>query len=274
MSNELEYKPLDRAHNEVRLLTIIPNELPNSSPVQCWLKSVTLDDQPEYVALSYTWGDANLTEEIKVDGVSFQATKSLESALRRLRDTKHDIHMWVDAVCIDQRNLLERGQQVQLMQRIYGQAKEVLIWLGDEDDESDSAIDLMEALADVQTDCLTRTNGNYDVRGPRYDAMAWGSPHSWNVSDELVALERLFARSWWHRIWVIQEVAMSKKATVHCGSRSIEWQQVVKSVDLLIAHVQDVVSIVKHQSSDFVHRIPGLFRVGGIDAVRVISTLR
>jgi hypothetical protein len=46
------------------------------------------DDQPErppqYLALSYVWGDATVTKAIKVNDHAFQATTNLESALRTL----------------------------------------------------------------------------------------------------------------------------------------------------------------------------------------------
>jgi len=39
--------------------------------------------------------------------------------------------MWIDAICIDQSNVEERGSQVQQMRRIFEEAAPTVIWLGD-----------------------------------------------------------------------------------------------------------------------------------------------
>ncbi|RDW73341.1 hypothetical protein BP6252_07248 [Coleophoma cylindrospora] len=267
----MHYQPLNRQRHEVRLLTIIASSAASASePVQCRLEHVSLDEQPQYIALSYAWGKSKNTREITVDGTRFAATESLESALRRFRDPQQDVRVWADAVCINQDDLLERSQQVQLMQRIYEQSTGVWVWLGEEADESERAIDLIDVLADCQIECLEQAGGDFEKQGPRYDATIWGSPYSWQVEGELVALAKLFARMWWHRIWVIQEVALAKEAVVFCGGRSTVWQQVVRAVDFLLAHTTEVSNILVQQTSGGIRGMPGLYRVGGIDAVRVI----
>ena len=80
----------------------------------------------DYVALSYCWGDARITREIIVNGCSFHVIVNLETALRQLRDShciKQGFKLWADAICIDQRNLEERGQQIGRMRCIYS-----LVW--------------------------------------------------------------------------------------------------------------------------------------------------
>ena len=79
----------------------------------------------EYVALSYVWGDPNKTREIFVNGKSVQVTKNLESALRILRDklpVRLGVRLWVDALCINQKDVKERNAQVQRMLDIYEKA--------------------------------------------------------------------------------------------------------------------------------------------------------
>jgi hypothetical protein len=39
--------------------------------------------------------------------------------------------VWVDAICIDQSNLVERSEQVMLMDRVYSNCSGFLVWLGD-----------------------------------------------------------------------------------------------------------------------------------------------
>jgi hypothetical protein len=61
---------------------------------------------------------------------------NLLDALRRLRSTSKSRLLWIDAICINQRNLDERAEQVPLMGKIYSGASKVVVWVGEEDDAS------------------------------------------------------------------------------------------------------------------------------------------
>jgi hypothetical protein len=58
----------------------------------------------------------------------------------RLRDPDLPRVMWIDAVCINQNDLEERGDQVQIMALIYAYAAKVTVWLGEEADGSNEAM--------------------------------------------------------------------------------------------------------------------------------------
>jgi Heterokaryon incompatibility protein (HET) len=62
---------------------------------------MTLDPEPSraYTALSYVWGDASVTEDIIVNGVSFAVTSNLASALRQIRKVFGEVLLWADAIC-------------------------------------------------------------------------------------------------------------------------------------------------------------------------------
>ena len=78
---------------------------------------------PTYVALSYCWGDQDDTLPVTIGGKKVEITKNLWTALRligpclRERNESSDSRysLWVDQICIDQRNLQERNQQVHCM---------------------------------------------------------------------------------------------------------------------------------------------------------------
>lgn len=72
----------------------------------------------------------------------------LYEALMQLRDAAKPRTLWADAVCIDQENLLERGEQVKIMRKIYSRATRVLIWLGPEDDKTSAALHMITELKD------------------------------------------------------------------------------------------------------------------------------
>jgi hypothetical protein len=91
----IDYQPLSSSRKEIRTLTLFAGKL--HDPIQCALSIVSLPEQPHYEALSYTWGDASVTQPIEVGGVQFDATANLERALRHLREENDDLILWVDA---------------------------------------------------------------------------------------------------------------------------------------------------------------------------------
>lgn len=133
------YSPLDQSRREIRLLTILPCEN-DEGQIVCQLQTASLDDDPEYAAMSYVWGDAAITTDILVDNIPFAATTNLVSGLLQFRRAGLGLPgkgkyaglsgLWIDAVCINQQEIPERNQQVALMGDIYMSARYVLSWLG------------------------------------------------------------------------------------------------------------------------------------------------
>ncbi|PMD14887.1 heterokaryon incompatibility, partial [Hyaloscypha hepaticicola] len=80
---------------------------------------------PDYVALSYCWGDPSITHPIIVNDLPVQVTTNLEAALRALRHQKVET-VWIDALCINQLDLLEQGLQIMRMGLIYSNASYVI----------------------------------------------------------------------------------------------------------------------------------------------------
>ncbi|KAF2870087.1 heterokaryon incompatibility protein-domain-containing protein, partial [Massariosphaeria phaeospora] len=125
------YSDLDPQADEIRLLLLSP--APCTVPtVSCELLTVSLKDRPIYDALSYVWGDPKITRPIRVNGQVAQVTVNLEAALRRIQQPDYQVRVWVDAVCVNQRDESERSSQVAFMKEIYSNARMVYAWLGEE----------------------------------------------------------------------------------------------------------------------------------------------
>lgn len=150
------------------------------------------------------------TSIIWVDGYEFPITKSLWSALHSFRSHSHPIILWVDAVCIDQSNVDERGIQVQAMTEIYNRALEVAIWLGPEDENSNIALELLREIKMM-----------YEL--PHNDQEVMEIIMSPTRIPQFEALIYLFERDYWSRLWVVQEVHNSKQLKVHCGLAVFPW---------------------------------------------------
>ena len=107
-----------------------------------------VERSPKYEALSYTWGtDTNPSTILVDEGPEKPVTAlgvgpNLMEALRHLQpgDATTTRILWIDAICINQADTMEKSVQVQLMGSIYKQAHRVVIWLGPEEDDSSLAL--------------------------------------------------------------------------------------------------------------------------------------
>ncbi|KAK5715791.1 hypothetical protein LTR17_016622 [Elasticomyces elasticus] len=151
------YQPLDASKQEIRVLHLLPARRLDA-PIYIQLKTVSLQDNPYYEALSYTWGNASDTSHIWVldpqsaipgivsnliswvapvtraplNSIKTPVTRSLHGALRRLRLAHRTRVVWADAICINQADIAEKNVQVSMMGDIYKEADCVNIWLGED----------------------------------------------------------------------------------------------------------------------------------------------
>ena len=128
MANKI-YQSLVVERKEVRLAVLRPANS-YTADIHCDLQVVSLCDDPQYYAISYVWGDGKKLRPINLNGILWQVTENLESALRHLRALRRYTCLWIDAICINQSCSAERGYQVSIMGSIYAGAIEVLVWFG------------------------------------------------------------------------------------------------------------------------------------------------
>ncbi|CZR58212.1 uncharacterized protein PAC_08103 [Phialocephala subalpina] len=221
------YSPLNEELHEIRLLHLLPGL--SSEPIHVVLETVpfTSDNVLDFEALSYCWGSEENPIDIfvgKSDKFTLAVTRNLGEALPYLRYEDAPRILWIDAICVNQKDLDERSQQVQRMADIYSKAARVLIWLGPESDDSDLAID-----------CIEEVSSHIEVDWPLYtmrsttDATDWADMHipAPFEDDEFIAISNFFGRSWFKRLWIWQEVLLSSHdPVVICGDRSLAWMTI------------------------------------------------
>jgi len=128
-------QPLDTSLRQIRLLMILPKPHPIDGRLQCHFTIGSLPkgcDELSYQALSYMWGEADDFDfQIWLNDVLVPVRQNLLCALRVLRADEDTIKLpiWIDALCIDQENIEERGHQVDMMGVIYSSAERVIAWL-------------------------------------------------------------------------------------------------------------------------------------------------
>jgi hypothetical protein len=128
---EFKYERISLKGPAFRLLRLLKGD---SESIQCELFESKLppqEDTRDYAALSYTWGSESRPCEITINRSRMEVTKNAYLALRDLRSQEKDRILWIDALCINQNNTEERGQQVRQMGSIYSNAERIIIWLGE-----------------------------------------------------------------------------------------------------------------------------------------------
>jgi hypothetical protein len=185
------YPALLPEQDSIRLLRLLPQN-DNDVQIQCELINIRLGDllgqSHPYEALSYTWGDPEETQIISINGFNVLVTRQLHEALSRLQYRYFERIIWIDAICIDQGNREEKGQQIRLMPKIYSQAKSVIVWLGEAANNSDQALETIVLAGRDRTTGFT------------------------NEAAVQQAVMVLLKRDWFRRIWVIELLVRFSKA--------------------------------------------------------------
>lgn len=218
------YQPLDNRKNEIRLLRLAPSS-DIGSVISGTLHHVPIDQHSPYEALSYTWTDDRVDDAeydsdndqdhfILLDGHYFSVARNLFVALRQLRLPSKERLFWVDAICINQSDLVERSDQVSIMKAIYVGATRVVSWIGEEYENSNAAFKFFHIL-------------------PQYGGVEKWYETVYKISNDpsadseataiIEAVMLLFNRRYWSRVWVLQELAFARDIAVTCGPDSISW---------------------------------------------------
>ncbi|KAJ5063185.1 heterokaryon incompatibility protein-domain-containing protein [Bipolaris maydis] len=202
-----------------------------------------------YLALSYCWGDPKKTVPIYLNNKLVHVTENLSSALQNFEQRDVALRIWIDAICINQKNEHEKSQQVGLMAEIYHKASEVIVWLGDGDENSPRAL---EILKEIGASALQLYQGNFhgNLDRSNFEGVLqhnvlntlWAR---WQNSDALLfdiqLTQRLLLRPWFRRVWVLQEAALNDNVTFYCGQDYV-------SKDVLWAGVRTVAALVNEVS--------------------------
>ncbi|KAL8872126.1 MAG: hypothetical protein Q9174_002186 [Haloplaca sp. 1 TL-2023] len=269
VNSQYEYQPLPTARH-IRLLRSVPTEATKPGGYYQIVLG-NLDDGPKYNALSYTWGDPfardgvegepwldHKSQLILGDGSSLTIGRNLFRALSCFQELSLFGDVWIDAICIHQRDTQERNAQVGMMGDIYAGADKVIVWLGDTDWNSDVAQVFIEKFLPKVERLKEReigadTNFSYVFNDPRfYDRLEEPEPPE-EVFDGLALF---LERSWFRRAWTFQEVLLAREIQMYCGSTEIEWNNLEKLLSFLETSEWDMrLSRFKH--TEKIQQVPG-----------------
>ncbi|KAK2014376.1 heterokaryon incompatibility protein [Colletotrichum eremochloae] len=176
--------------SEIRLLQLHPGE---------WLERLeaTLyvsDRSGQYTALSYAWGSTRTSNEITVNGKVHQITFNLDRALRAIRQRTEPVVLWVDSICINQHDAVEKSRQVESMHDIFGRATDVIAYIGDGLDRSRK--DYPRRFEKLGQNSPVRFAGTRRDEALAYQYLAdlWKKlpPESVSENDEIISLFSFF----------------------------------------------------------------------------------
>jgi hypothetical protein len=263
--NAFAHRALD--HGTIRLLYLLPGETGN--PLQGVIIHVPYKSPGAYRALSYVWGTDQRTKELMTPDGTLEITFSLYKALQGLRHKEKPIMLWVDAICINQKDNAEKVQQIRLLPKIFQNAASTYAFL-EGGRGSDAAVQMLmqvrfKAACDER---LTRERERVEQEAeenPEFDETGSGGrlkptptssrdqifskhwpedlpsvPVSWKYrsTPDLKApiwasVKALFSLPWFRRVWIIQEIVGAPHVKIVCGKWIIDWNDLHLAMEMI-----------------------------------------
>jgi len=263
-----QYSPLREDRSEFRLVRLWPG--PASAEIEIEIFHAARSSS--YEALSYAWGNpertneaivrtsiewneeseslSKLSEDVKLptgsepslSSTTIGITHNLAIALTHLRYEKSPRVLWIDALCINQDDLLERSVEVLDMGSIYTCAQQVVVWIGPSSDDSGLAMTTLRAIGEgiyfnKDDQFIYRPNSLAQSLENDLEALKAKEPNWFAIKD-------LLRREWFSRLWVLQEVGLATSATMYVGQHSTDWKVFITALEWLwntLVHLNQVI---------------------------------
>lgn len=156
-------------------------------------------------------------KEIMVNGNRYQVGWNLYQVLEHIakklyeQDAKWEARnrWWIDAICIDQNNDAEKEAQLRIMRHIYASAAEVIAWVGPGNPNTNPTMRVLQS-----------------IEQETFLSIFKSKPYE--RSRIFHTLEDLFNRPYWTRVWILQELAVSRNTRLVCGEGELDWMQLVR----------------------------------------------
>lgn len=203
MPSKYVYSPI-RTPGDIRVLDLRPGKF--EDPIHCRIRHTSLEQQKyNFIAISYSWGNNPARKDIYCNDNDDQLEIYLDcyNMLRWLRREGTTRTLWIDAICINQKDPEEKSLQVRAMGEIYAAAISTDIYLGEHTPGSEALFCYLDDAQDILLN-----GGSTDLLPAPPDT----------IVDEV---ERLFERTWFSRIWVIQELRNSRFPKFVCGRDAV-----------------------------------------------------
>ncbi|KAF5611639.1 heterokaryon incompatibility 6 OR allele [Fusarium subglutinans] len=244
---DFKHQPLADPAGQIRLIEVTSK---SNKPLELSISTYLTTESPSYHAISYTWGDSGLAEEIIINGQNMVVTENCRHALIQVGNCYQSlpgkpIFIWIDSICINQDDNAEKSHQVAMMGDIFSKASKVLACVGPHQDNSQMLRESMNSIMKLspglyhrwtETDLSSRGTWNiYFLQQDFEELEEQFLLHSLLSGREFYSQFRLvfsaFAnRRYWRRLWIIQEVVASTRShgqlEILCGSDSFSRSEI------------------------------------------------
>ncbi|EXJ70402.1 uncharacterized protein A1O5_06470 [Cladophialophora psammophila CBS 110553] len=223
----------------IRLLEVCPSTHSFPRDVVCRLLYFRLSENPIFEALSYCWGTSEKEYFIYCDGLRYWVTESLLKFLLRYRDSRESQLLWVDQICINQDDSVEKSLQLRLMGDIYRQAEQVIIWLGDFPGTWIGTPEqaLIKDLARLRH---TPLHGELVALLRQLEILKLFKRLSkirYESTAQLGSLETIgtiMTSPWFTRTWIVQEINAARRATAYIGNIRVGWSTFSDAITFVV----------------------------------------
>lgn len=229
------YQPLDARKKEVRIVLVYPSinlSTGDQLPV-CRLQTASLLDEPtpHYEAVSYAWAERTGVAPIIINDQHRHQPASAVRVPQRLAPVEgsEPRRLWIDAICINQSDVAERNQQVAMMGDVYRDSSQTLVWVGDEDANTAAAFEQIDViLKDKEKELGTAYPTQEQIESFKPYASSYSDRKTW--LGDIAAFRALLDRSWFGRMWVLQEILLSRAVICCCGQYRVYWRALSHSI--------------------------------------------
>jgi hypothetical protein len=228
-------------NDDIRLLEVYPATEDESGSLRGRIVHARLSDSPRFTALSYCWnsmgypGPADNRDPVIDLGSegTLAVTRNLFDGLYSALGKGHceTNLLWVDQICINQDDLVEKSSQVTLMKDIYKQAHLVLVWLGNDapTGEGDRALRFADHIAS-RIEEKRLLSPDFDLLPIMTSTVDIGIPSLHDSTADYISLIALLTRPWFGRSWVVQEISLNANKRVLCGSTEVPFDSLTTAL--------------------------------------------
>lgn len=183
------------------------------------LESISLGPgTASYEALSYVWGSENSLHRILVNKRSLYVASNLHDLLHARSSIWRERIVWVDAICINQRDEIEKAAPVLKITDIYKKASRVVAWLGDEHDASMAASKIQFIYSTIRlfpnwVPIDLYNNFRCAQHGPEWQAFV-----------------KVIRNPYFSGAWICQEAVLGNNLQFYIGNQYIYWNTVFAAI--------------------------------------------
>ncbi|MCJ1249836.1 hypothetical protein MMC30_007062 [Trapelia coarctata] len=226
------HSALDTSKPHIRLIRLLSRKRNGTLRLEVRNNVPLGPDGFDYCALSYEWGPPQPVRRILIDEKPFEIRENLYLFLKNLYGHHKGRELgllWADAICVDQKNVQERNHQVQQMKQVYQGALKVFAWIGpSEDVHTRKAFQLLQQCYLEQQ--ARDANADDQAQGERGESEDFIWRRLWQDGEVVTCLLAIYQRSYWRRLWIVQELALGQEVQIICDNQTVNWNAIMCSV--------------------------------------------